>query len=956
MPATIDKPSSPDVPAQRTVWQRDLRTRVATVGMASASRLRPAFTRLAVRWAAPRSPMKVGALILAGVVFLWLVRPLPWSAPSLQHSLPWQQPGSALALYYQAALDISRGHSPYGPATAWIASHSPADPHNLDIDVYTYPPFLAVLLVPLTALPLSVVAVAWELLAIGCALYLAICLARLIAPGARGMDRMLATAVVCDAVLLFGPLRHSMRGAQIDIELIALLVAAWSVLRSGRSITSGLLLGLAIAIKPTYLLLLGFHLWRREWRAAGAALVAGGIGLALPFLVVSSLARTDFLVVSAFWANPAFLIAPKSISAFGVLGRAFSLSPVFWRIYTAPYVSKIVGALVGLGIYLGASRFVAVDADRGSARWDYAFGLAVLVMLLGSPLTEDAHLALALIPLAIFAAPLVSRLLRGQPKAWLPLALGGLFFLYVTLPVRGVATFSTYTGWRVVFAGYWFYGLAGLAALYVWAGRQSSYRPVGPSAAGYGWQRIIEWTTGVGARWGMVTIAPPPIATSSPEAASTPIQSQRRRWWRRLWPESGAVSPIPALDGLRAVAVILVMLFHAWSQIPGLSQTAEGTSQFQYPISYGRTGVQLFFVLSGFLLFLPYARWLLGLQSRPSTMLFYKRRALRVGPAYWVSLVILVLAAPLTLPSLGNALVHAVFLSNVSWATTWSINSVYWTMAVEVQFYVLLPLFGLLAYALTRRTSPILAMVLVVVGLSLVSILAALLNHFGVFTNIPVASTMLIESPALSRWVSVFAVGMACSVAYVYLTQIKRLNTKQGRNLSVVANVIMVAGLLLGLMLVFLAPLGRLPLSASLIGWSYGALLFGVLFGWPFLGRTFASRVLRFIGLISYSVYIWHNVVLQLIEPHLVFLTSTPERVAAGFVLDVLFSIPVAYASYLLTERPFFAARKKSHETSRAPSEKQFVVRNSEFSSWRFPRLVGYARRVGIGHSPNGPV
>ncbi len=70
-----------------------------------------------------------------------------------------------------------------------------------------------------------------------------------------------------------------------------------------------------------------------------------------------------------------------------------------------------------------------------------------------------------------------------------------------------------------------------------------------------------------------------------------------------------------------------------------------------YPINYGRTGVHLFFVLSGFLLFLPYARWLFGMGQRPSAQLFYKRRVLRIGPAYWACLAILLLAGPITAAS-----------------------------------------------------------------------------------------------------------------------------------------------------------------------------------------------------------------------------------------------------------------------------------------------------------------
>ena len=89
------------------------------------------------------------------------------------------------------------------------------------------------------------------------------------------------------------------------------------------------------------------------------------------------------------------------------------------------------------------------------------------------------------------------------------------------------------------------------------------------------------------------------------------------------------MNAIPALDGLRALAVLLVILFHAWTFVPGYIQPGQNAAD--YALFYGKTGVQLFFVLSGFLLFLPYAQWIFGLRERPSTLMFYKRRALRVG-------------------------------------------------------------------------------------------------------------------------------------------------------------------------------------------------------------------------------------------------------------------------------------------------------------------------------------
>ena len=79
---------------------------------------------------------------------------------------------------------------------------------------------------------------------------------------------------------------------------------------------------------------------------------------------------------------------------------------------------------------------------------------------------------------------------------------------------------------------------------------------------------------------------------------------------------------IPALDGLRGVAVLLVVVYHILKYLPYAaaenSALLEWVQQTENTWGFGRTGVHLFFVLSGFLLFLPYARTLLGLKPRPS--------------------------------------------------------------------------------------------------------------------------------------------------------------------------------------------------------------------------------------------------------------------------------------------------------------------------------------------------
>lgn len=387
---------------------------------------------------------------------------------------------------------------------------------------------------------------------------------------------------------------------------------------------------------------------------------------------------------------------------------------------------------------------------------------------------------------------------------------------------------------------------------------------------------------------------------------------------KRLWPESGAINSIPALDGLRALAVLLVMLYHSWTFVPGYVNA--GQSAGASPLFYGKTGVQLFFVLSGFLLSLPYAQWIFGLRSRPSTLLFYKRRALRVGPAYWVSLALLGLTLPFTFASLRDVLFHAAFLSNVSWQTTFTINGVYWTMAIEVQFYVLLPLIAAAMRGLSVRTRPAIATAVIVGTLIAVSVLSAELGMIHSLSNIPVVGSALLNYSAMPYWLAVFGFGIACSVFYVFVTRIAVLDVRMKNQLRRLASLAGAGGIVVALALAVIPALHTIPLLDLAFGVAYVSVLFGVLLGGKALNYVFASRPMRFLGLISYSFYIWHRVVLHVIAPHLRF-GSYGANFAAIFALGLILSVAVAYLSYQVVERPFIRARTKTHDVV-APTER----------------------------------
>ena len=163
---------------------------------------------------------------------------------------------------------------------------------------------------------------------------------------------------------------------------------------------------------------------------------------------------------------------------------------------------------------------------------------------------------------------------------------------------------------------------------------------------------------------------------------------------------------IAVLDGVRGVAVLMVMVFHIdrmtgdnlWSRVTYPLSTSISTA--------GGTGVTLFFVLSGFLLFMPFAKALLYKTRWPLARVFYLRRALRIIPAYYVSLFLLILFTHpeyLHRDHLKDLFLFATFFMDSTRTTFRQINGPFWTLATEWQFYMLLPLICLAIALIVSR-------------------------------------------------------------------------------------------------------------------------------------------------------------------------------------------------------------------------------------------------------------
>jgi peptidoglycan/LPS O-acetylase OafA/YrhL len=378
-------------------------------------------------------------------------------------------------------------------------------------------------------------------------------------------------------------------------------------------------------------------------------------------------------------------------------------------------------------------------------------------------------------------------------------------------------------------------------------------------------------------------------------------------FWKRLWPENGALTSLPALDGLRGLAVVLVLIFHAWYKAPAnLSRTQADLEK--YALWQAHTGVHLFFVLSGFLLFLPYARWAIGAKrGRPSTGDFYRRRILRVGPAFWFSLAVLLAAAPMSASRVWEALLHAVYVFNFFPGIGYHFNDVYWTMAVEVQFYAVLPLIGLALYAAAKRFG--LAPATLGLVLSSVTVSAASVWLGSRYQPLGIGWAGLVGRYSLSFFMVAFAVGIGCSIAYTYLMNAIRSAETSPPWIDLAGTALLVAGVVLILVLVFVHTSSGTPLGSKFYGLAfapaYGALLLATLIG-PRPWRWFFEHpAMRFLGLISYSLYLWHTIALRIMAGPLSGLPHSWEQFVGGIGVEIVLALPIAYFSYQLIERPF---------------------------------------------------
>lgn len=362
---------------------------------------------------------------------------------------------------------------------------------------------------------------------------------------------------------------------------------------------------------------------------------------------------------------------------------------------------------------------------------------------------------------------------------------------------------------------------------------------------------------------------------------------------------------LPALTGLRGIAAAWVLVFHLF-QFSGSPDLGPLTSL----AGCGYMGVDLFFVLSGFLLSMPFHRARIDGVPQPNLLRYFWRRCKRVLPAYYVQIVIIVCAllyvGHAEMVTIPNLVAHAFLVGNF-FPRQPMLNGIYWTMPIEWDFYATLPLFVLLFVRLRSLTTWIVLFVL-----TLAFRYACVRANGNVAWSEWVDYGRIMQLPAR---LDEFFYGILG--AWIYLRY--PISTKTAR-WFVVAGVIGIIGAMAAFHYVgnFIDE-PKLPWTLLYFTWmglSFGAIILGA----AVTPHRLDARPIAWLGLISYSLYLWHYPLLKAAQ----YFGWPAWGDGNAFLRNALVFTPaillVSWLSQHFIERPFLVTRPRSEHAHGMPA------------------------------------
>lgn len=366
-----------------------------------------------------------------------------------------------------------------------------------------------------------------------------------------------------------------------------------------------------------------------------------------------------------------------------------------------------------------------------------------------------------------------------------------------------------------------------------------------------------------------------------------------------------AETRLGVLDGLRGIAVLLVLWYHVWE----ISWLPAPLPWLQFVPETGFVGVDLFFFISGFVIVYPFVRAARTGEAPPRWGTFFYRRGIKIVPSYLLSIALLIAIGYAHFSSPAQAardvVTHVLFV-HTWWSDTYgSINGVLWTLAVEVEFYAIFPL---LWWAFSRAPFVTAAvMTAFSIAYRLEAIACCLQTH---------AEQLVYNLPG---YLDVFAAGMMG--AYLFVRLRDRSEFLLLRSIATVVAIAGFAGLILllqNLWSVRAEPAWATVWNAhyrTLIALAFFTIAAGSLLAYRRFQQILANPVLLFLAVISYNLYLYHQAFARLLlawrlppyataDPHL----DPVWQVRYTVVALGLTVIQAAAVTYLF-ERPLLRLR-----------------------------------------------
>jgi peptidoglycan/LPS O-acetylase OafA/YrhL len=323
---------------------------------------------------------------------------------------------------------------------------------------------------------------------------------------------------------------------------------------------------------------------------------------------------------------------------------------------------------------------------------------------------------------------------------------------------------------------------------------------------------------------------------------------------------------LPGLDGLRAISIALVLISHSGGLRPEPADSLR---------SKGAFGVDIFFVLSGYLI----THLLIAEESRFGVFdlrKFYLRRALRILPPamlYLCCLTILGLLGVLALRP-WDVIPCVFFFRNLT--TGAGVTGHFWSLSIEEQFYLLWPL----TLSFVRSTHARLALI----GALVVA------APFWRQLNIIVSSAQYVNFVRIDLKYDVLLIG--CGLALIRSSGVRMPAVLQSRYVPIVS----LAGIIADLF--WLEQLRVVRIFSPSMSYFCVAMLINYVVEHPSgsLGTFLNWRLVVWLGALSYSLYIWQQLAFTL---------------ANNFGVAVIFALAMAALSYYVVERPFNSLRNR---------------------------------------------